>query len=890
MIKFSTLLLFIVFLFQEAKAQIDFAFPPGDTSVCSGDTVVFIITTSPEIHSIRWQFASNSSGPWDTLINGVSGDTTTMLKIFNLQLYNGKYFRAVAIDAGLVVDSSDSAKLTVWDFPLPTINPPSLTLCVGAIDTLDAGTGFVFYKWNNDSTKHFISVPSEPKTYSVTVTDQHGCTGSTSAEVIENPLPEVSIMLAKPEFCEGDSILFEASQGDYDYLWANGEMSQSIFVKDDVSYSVTVTDKNNGCKASASDSAIVNHNPIAGFTTMPFELENSFIDVEQKVFFIDASIEVSTESPITNWKWNFGAFAEPETYDSANSPGTIEVKYTQGGDKKAVLKVTDIKGCMHADSIRFLVISDSLPSVQMILIQQAICLGDKMIIEVSVKTLDKPNYKVLPMIELSIHNGSGIISLLNIITSNDENYIARYCIVYDQIGNPEIEAIGFQQHKSTSVIVSDTVVREFNSGSAIPHVYAIVPSSPFLCRGDSVNFDLFISPMEDAEINYTINNVPFPQGMAINGHLLIDNVSATIGIDQIVLNITSIDLDNGCKNDTLNSSITVDVKPKPVVIVDKYTEACQGTRDSILAIGADTYLWFNRDGILASDTDFLIIPTEMLQTLTYRIEGTKDGCTTIDSLEVKVVPPPNPVISGADEACIGQVITYTSNALFGNKWTVVGGDTLNKTTESVLKVKWSTSGIISLQQKVSDCINSTSKLVTISNEHSPPYDSLEYLKGGGILLYPNPGLIPGLCYEWYKDNVLLQDHFQGCVVGKLDPTELEKFSVKVYYCGQDTGCAQLITYRTFQEEPEPTEFNILVVPNPNSGTFSLKYDILDTGNYDQYIFNSSGQLVQRESILLEGKEGSLDLSLPNSSAGLYFIKLINSITGDYRVVPFSILK
>jgi len=957
MSKFSVFLLLVIFLFQDANSQTILG--PEPDSVCPGDTAFFEVSVSPEPDSIEWQYATSSAGPWSPPTLAIDRVDTTQIRVFDSEMYNGKFFRVMVWDADDNVDSSMAVLLTELSPPMPMINPHSSEFCLGESDTLDAGAGFNGYLWSNGSTSQTIVVSSGPG-YSVTVTGANGCTGIDSVSVIVNPLPTpilfapndpmicidgdttvilgtlsvystylwstgeasssitvdsigdlaltvtnthgctatksvevtyyeppiVDITPSKAEFCEGDSILLTATGGSYTYLWSQNSITQSISVKDEATYSVTVTDSN-GCRNLDDFVTTVNLNPTADFGTNPFELTS--IPVQSEILFTDSSM--ASSAPIETWEWDFGENAMPpsEIFHAANEE--VIVKYLQPGMQKAKLTVTDLKGCMDMDTIIFIVNPSEAPEILLIQTQAAECVGDIVKIQVTVTTTEPNSYTVLDSIDWIVDNGVQVGP--DVLMSFDPSKLVKMAsFIFFEPGDHMIQATGYRRRNANGEIQPGMAIITVNGGSIVPQIEDIVPSSTYLCRGDSLSFDIFITPAEDAEVNFSVNGLPKPLGQAIGGYLRIENVPASMSLDHIILRINSIDLSNGCKNDTLTDSLLINVRPKPDLIVADSTEACLNSLDTLLASGAFSYEW-REDGVtLVSISPQLPLPTDVIQILAYEVTGTTDGCSTVDTAIVKIVAPPNPSILDNPTVCSGQVITYESNSnQVMNLWIADNGVILGSDTGDSVLVLWENSGQLTLIQKTGDCIDSTKIDVLVSDEESPPYDTLVYLEGGGILLYPNPSLIQGLCYKWYRDGQLLTDTYQGCVVGtNLSEAELSNFSVEVYFCNQGEDCSQVITYRAIEEEPITTDFKLKVVPNPNDGIFVLEYEITEVGTYIQYIFDSSGRLVQKKAIAVETKTGNLNLSLLNADSGIYFIKLINSTTGEYRVVPFSILQ
>jgi gliding motility-associated-like protein len=131
------------------------------------------------------------------------------------------------------------------------------------------GTAPYSYQWNNGSSSQNLSGISAG-TYSVTVTDNNGCTHSISGVVISQPEGSLSgsVSTSGNVSCFGGSngsITLSVSGGTspYYYLWSNGTTSQNLSGVSSGSYSVAVTDANN-CSTSIED--IVITQPIGALT------------------------------------------------------------------------------------------------------------------------------------------------------------------------------------------------------------------------------------------------------------------------------------------------------------------------------------------------------------------------------------------------------------------------------------------------------------------------------------------------------------------------------------------------------------------------------------------------------------------------------------------------
>jgi hypothetical protein len=135
----------------------------------------------------------------------------------------------------------------------------STLTCFGANDgsvtssVVSGGTGPYTFKWSNGVAGANITGLLKAGTYTVTATDQRGCTGTATATV-NSPTQVVITPATTPVRCKGGndgtaSISAVGGTGSYTYIWSNGSTSSSISGVGTDNYVVTVTDSN-GCSAS----------------------------------------------------------------------------------------------------------------------------------------------------------------------------------------------------------------------------------------------------------------------------------------------------------------------------------------------------------------------------------------------------------------------------------------------------------------------------------------------------------------------------------------------------------------------------------------------------------------------------------------------------------------
>lgn len=147
--------------------------------------------------------------------------------------------------------ASDSWTLTnQFTGPEVVIIGPDV-ICSGSEITLSTQASYSLYEWSTGAFTQSITI-DQPGNYSVTVTDQNGCTGSEILTVLGVQNPSNVINLTTNNFCQGQgSATISAAQSGGQYLWSTGQSTQSIVITASGTYQLTVTN-NDGCSATGS--------------------------------------------------------------------------------------------------------------------------------------------------------------------------------------------------------------------------------------------------------------------------------------------------------------------------------------------------------------------------------------------------------------------------------------------------------------------------------------------------------------------------------------------------------------------------------------------------------------------------------------------------------------
>ncbi len=207
---------------------------------------------------------------------------------------------------------------------------PDTTLCAGSSLTLYPGN-YVSYQWSTGSTDTAIVITTSG-TYSVTVTDDMGCTTSDSINIIISSPISLSIVVDTPTCTSSGSIDLTVSGGisPYTYSWNTGATSEDINDAQPGTYIVTVTDSV-GCTAS---DTIEVPNLMANITL-------TFSNVTDVTCYGlnngHAEVEASGGASPYSYQWNNGS--------TSNIADNLAAGWYY-------VTATDINGCTGEDSVK----------------------------------------------------------------------------------------------------------------------------------------------------------------------------------------------------------------------------------------------------------------------------------------------------------------------------------------------------------------------------------------------------------------------------------------------------------------------------------------------------------------------------------------------------------
>lgn len=278
--------------------------PSGPLTFCQGQSVTLNSSAAP---NYSWSTGSSSSS---IVVNNSGTYTLTVTS-------NG-------------CSSTSSVIVVVNANPTPAITGPA-SVCQGTIAPLNAGSGYSQYAWSGGQTSSVFNA-SISGTYTVTVTNASGCTGSANFNLVVHSITP-PVISGAPSFCAGQQDVLTVPNIYTNYQWSNGGSStNTLNVATGGSFTVTVTDVN-GC--TGKDTMAVTMNPLPSSTI------SGPADICQ-----GSTGTLSAPTTNLNYNWSTGV-----------STPTITV--SNGGTY--LLTVTDGNGCSTNSS--FLVNVNPIPTV-----------------------------------------------------------------------------------------------------------------------------------------------------------------------------------------------------------------------------------------------------------------------------------------------------------------------------------------------------------------------------------------------------------------------------------------------------------------------------------------------------------------------------------------------
>ncbi len=255
----------------------------ASVNVTSSGTLNVAITGNPNFCTGKSAMLSVGAGfstyLWD------SGETTSSINTTTSGIHS------VTVSNGLCTGTASVIVNQVAN-PIVTIIGDK-QFCKGGATTLSIAGNNNSYIWSNSSGSTSSINVSDARTYSVTVTDVNGCTGTASIVVTEYATPTPTINGPSTLCGTMANTTLSLNQSYTSYLWSNLSMSNILTISGGGTYSVTVTDAN-GCSAVATKTI-----------TQSGSLSPKFVN-NTNVICGNATTTLTLDEPYATYQWNTG--------------------------------------------------------------------------------------------------------------------------------------------------------------------------------------------------------------------------------------------------------------------------------------------------------------------------------------------------------------------------------------------------------------------------------------------------------------------------------------------------------------------------------------------------------------------------------------------------------
>ncbi len=542
---------------------------------------------------------------------------------------------------------SDTVSVLLDTLPEPAVSG-ILSFCTGENTVLDAGPGFAAYDWSNGADLQTATI-DQPGTYSVTVTNDAGCTAADTVQVAE--VPELSpVISGETAFCAGASALLDAGAGYATYLWSDGTSAQTLSVADPGVYGLTVTDAN-GCAGDTTVTIAENALPVPAISGVP-------------AFCAGDSTVLSAGPGLAGYLWSDGTTAPDLVVDN---PGTYG------------LTVTDANGCSDSTSIAVVENQIAPPVISG---ATAFCAGDSTLLAggagyVNYSWSDGSAGQFLTVADGGVYE-------LTVTDNNGCSAQATVDITEYPVAPPQIAGTAaFCAGDSTALDAGPAYQSYTWSDGSEDQTLWVDVGGAYAVTVTDANGCIASASVQVLENDLPSVIISGSTSFCVGGATTLnagDGFAAYLWSDgsqdqELVVDapgnyeVTVVD-DNGCENSN-SVSVTEDVELNPVVT--GATAFCAGDTVALDAgAGYATYLWSDNS---AGQTLAVSTPGDYGVTVT---DAT--GCIGDTVVTVQQYALPQPALAGPDRFCAGESATLDAGPGYaGYSWST--GD-----SEQVLSV------------------------------------------------------------------------------------------------------------------------------------------------------------------------------------------------------------
>ena len=734
---------------------------PTAQEVCDGDDFTFSVEAD----------GSNLTYQWYKDGEAISGATNTSYTANASAAKEGNYKVIVSGDCDDV--TSDEVALTVNDKTAITTQPADDEVCEGddATFSVDADGTNLTYKWYKDGTEisgetnatltlSNVSASDDGTEYKVIVSGDCGDDDTSDVAILTvNVKPTVTDDPDAVEVCEGESATFSVTAtgtATLTYQWQkdgsdiSGATSSSYTIDetttdDDADYKCIVT---NGC---GSTESAVAHLTVNAKPTVDAGADQSGSEGTQ--FDLDATVSGGSGSYTYEWTPTDSIASGADAEDAT----TVALHTTNN----FILSVKDSKGCTNADTTKCTITGTPL-SVDPQANKTTICAGESVNLTSNAgggsgnyayqwtddqggSTKTDENITVNPDVTTTY-----TIKVTD--TNNGDNVSADITITVNPLPNVSANA-----DPGTSICDGTELTLTGSGASTYTWDNNVTDGVAFTPNVGTVTYN--VTGTDDngcentASIDVTVNEVPslsistndascgnadgsaevtatggtgsYTYQWDNDGTSDNDDTKDATDLAQGTYHVT---VDDGNCSATATANIQEDGAPTVTLTADN-TSICEGETVELTAGGADTYTW---TGEALDNTTGNIVHGTPTTTGTYKVEGTKDGCTGNAEITITVNPLPVADFTYTQD---GAVINFTNASTNADSYAWDYGDN-NSSTEESPSHRYTANGDYTVILTATNSCGSdeAQQVITISGIGT----GIDVITQDNIRIYPNP--------------------------------------------------------------------------------------------------------------------------------------------------------
>ncbi|MCE3279101.1 MAG: hypothetical protein K0S44_1292 [Bacteroidetes bacterium] len=651
---------------------------------------------------IRYTLPASTISWWNASASGTQLGTgspfqtigTTMLPNSNTP---GTYVFYAEANSGTCSSTRTPVSVIINPLPIATLTDTAVCATPYLIDAQNSGST---YLWNTSETTQTINATAAGMHY-VTITTASGCSANDSMNLVVNSPPIVNLG-ADVAFCTGDSILLDAANTGFTFLWNDLTTNQTLTTDVSGNFYVTVTNPMTLC--AASDSIMVAVNPLP---LIDLGMDTSIC--------VGDSLILDAGNPGASYAWSNAASGQTIT---VNSPASYFVFVTD-----------PVTTCYSSDTI---VITQNILPVVSVGADTAICNGDVLTLDAgypgssytwndlsSGQTLSittAGNYSVMVVDSNGCKDTDSINVSINAVPVVDLGPDTTQCAGTVQLDAGNAGSVFMWNNLSASQTIS---------AAATGTYYVAVTNSNACTTVDSIVVTINPLPVISLGNDTTIcgGSLVLDAGNTGFMHLWYNNTTAQT-LTVYSTNTVSVVVTNpltGCVN---MDTISVTFNQYPLVNLGSDTAQCAGS--ITLDPGS------NPGAVYAWSTSATTQTINVTSTGTYIVTVNNNGCIKSDTVVVTINAVPFVGFPAIAPICLqGGAINLIGNPSGG---IFIGGSSVSAGMFNPVIAGLGSHPVLYTITDVNGCSNSTSQIINVAD--CTGIDELEELSN--VNVYPNP--------------------------------------------------------------------------------------------------------------------------------------------------------